>query len=221
MAFDQRSLIHREAWFPPCFVVLRIPKNPNFVKNEKNHPKRLEIFQNYRYALRPEVSYPQGSTVSGWSKNTQKPKLFEKRKRNIQNAKTQKRLEICQNQQYPLQPEVSSPSGSVVSSMFCKAKSATTKKLFFARRFQTTFKQKCSHLRPLLSITFPQEFRISQNIGHPSSVSGGKKTFKRYFKSCLVTRYKTVFKASALWVDAFYNLKCPPVCPCVCRLSVC
>ena len=36
---------------------------------------------------------------------------------------------------------------------------------------------------PLLSITFPQGFRISKNIGHPTSGSGGKKTVKRYLKS--------------------------------------
>ena len=47
--------------------------------------------------------------------------------------------------------------------MFCKAKSATTKKL--------------------LSITFLQGFRISNNIGHPTSGRGGKKTFKQYLKS--------------------------------------
>ena len=39
------------------------------------------------------------------------------------------------------------------------------------------------NLRPLLSITFPQGFRISKNIGHPTTESGGKKTFKRYLKS--------------------------------------
>ena len=38
-------------------------------------------------------------------------------------------------------------------------------------------------MRPLLSITFPQGFRISKNIGHPTSGSGGKKTVKRYLKS--------------------------------------
>ena len=32
-----------------------------------------------------------------------------------------------------------------------------------------------------ISITFPQGFRISKNIGHPGS--GGKKTFKQYLKS--------------------------------------
>ena len=81
--FDQRSLIHRETWFPPCFVRQNQPKN----------------------------------------------------------------------------------------------------KLFFTRRFQTYSKQKCSNVRPLLSITFPQGFRISKNIGHLTSGRGGKKTVKRYLKS--------------------------------------
>ena len=52
-----------------------------------------------------------------------------------------------------------------------------------ARRFQTIFKEKCSYLRPLLAINFSQGFRISKNIGHPISGSGGKKTVKRYLKS--------------------------------------
>ena len=41
--FGQRSLIHREAWFPPCFVGQRIPQSPIFLKNGKNHPKRKKI----------------------------------------------------------------------------------------------------------------------------------------------------------------------------------
>ena len=66
----------------------------------------------------------------------------------------------------------------------CFERQNQQKKTFFsARRFQTTFKQKCSNLRPLLSITFPQGFRISKNIRHPTSGSGGKKTVKRYLKS--------------------------------------
>ena len=35
--FDQRSVIHREAWFPGG---PRTPKNPIFLRNGKNHPKR-------------------------------------------------------------------------------------------------------------------------------------------------------------------------------------
>jgi type IV secretory pathway ATPase VirB11/archaellum biosynthesis ATPase len=58
-------------------------------------------------------------------------------------------------------------------------KKVREKKLFFGRRFKAIFKQKCSYLRPLLSITFPQGFRISKNIGHPTSGSGGKKTVKK------------------------------------------
>ena len=38
-------------------------------------------------------------------------------------------------------------------------------------------------MRPLLSITFPQGFRIFKDIGRPTFGSGGKKTFKRYLKS--------------------------------------
>ena len=51
------------------------------------------------------------------------------------------------------------------------------------RQFYTLYEKIFSNLRPLLSITFPQGFRISKNIGHPTSGSGGKKTVKRYLKS--------------------------------------
>ena len=36
-------------------------------------------------------------TTVGWTKNTQKPEFINKRKKIIQNGKTQKRLDICQN----------------------------------------------------------------------------------------------------------------------------
>ena len=39
-------------------------------------------------------------------------------------------------------------------------------------------------MRPLLSTTFPQEFQISKNIGHLTSASWGKKTFKRGKEHC-------------------------------------
>ena len=35
--------------------------------------------------------------IGGWTKNTLKPDFFEKQKKIIQKAKTQKRLKICQN----------------------------------------------------------------------------------------------------------------------------
>ena len=72
-------------------------------------------------------------------------------------------------------PEVCNPSESVVSTMFCKAK--------LRGDLRPLQNKKCSNLRLLLSITFPQGFRISKNIGHPTSGSEGKKTFKRYLKS--------------------------------------
>ena len=54
--FDQRSLIHGEAWFPPCFVGPRIPQNPIFLKNKKNQPKRKnsKTSRNMpKFAIRP------------------------------------------------------------------------------------------------------------------------------------------------------------------------
>ena len=36
-------------------------------------------------------------TIVGWTKNTPKPDFFEKWKKIIQKAKTQKGLKICQN----------------------------------------------------------------------------------------------------------------------------
>ena len=56
------------------------------IQNAKTQ-KRLEICQNQRYALRPEVSNPSGSVVSGWTKNTQKRNFFEQWKKS---SKTQK-----------------------------------------------------------------------------------------------------------------------------------
>ena len=68
------------------------PKTRFFWKTEKiilnaKTQKCLEICKNQRYTLRPEVSIPSGSVVSGWTKNTQKPEFFENRKKS---SKTQK-----------------------------------------------------------------------------------------------------------------------------------
>ena len=38
-------------------------------------------------------------------------------------------------------------------------------------------------MRALLFIIFPQGFRNSKNLGHPTLESGGKKTFKPLLKS--------------------------------------
>ena len=57
--FDQRSLIHREVWFPPCFVGQRILKNPIFLKNGKNHPKQKQIQNVQKYAKISDTSFDQ------------------------------------------------------------------------------------------------------------------------------------------------------------------
>ena len=51
--------------------------------------------------------------------------------------------------------------------------------MFWSWQFYTIYEKKFSNLRPLLSITFPQGFRISKKFGHWTLGSGGKKTVKR------------------------------------------
>ena len=74
--------------------------------------------QNYGYAIRPEVSNPSRSVVSGWTKNTHKKTIFLKNKKNHlkrKNSKTSSDTPLNQR---------SNPLGSVVYTMFCKVKSA-------------------------------------------------------------------------------------------------
>ena len=52
------------------------------------------------------------------------------------------------------------------------------KKLFLTLQFYTIFEQKSSNLRPFLSITFCQGFRISKKLGHWTSGSWSKNTVK-------------------------------------------
>ena len=64
-------------------------KTEKITKNARTQ-KRLETWQNQRYALWPEVSNPLGSVVSTmlcWTKNTPKPDFFLKREKS---SKTQK-----------------------------------------------------------------------------------------------------------------------------------
>jgi hypothetical protein len=49
--------------------------------------------------------------------------------------------------------------------------------------FSWKYRQNFLYIRKLLSMNFSEGFRISKNIGHPTSGSGGKKTVKRYLKS--------------------------------------
>ena len=133
--FDQRSLIHREAWFPGG---PRIPQNLIILKKEK-------IIQN------PTTQDP-SIHWEAWF-----PPCF-----------------VSKNQQ-----------------------------------FQTTCNHKSSNLRPLLSITFPQEFRIFINIGHPASESGGKKTFTRYLKSEQTeTRTNQLIESIGPEGRCFENIQC-------------
>ena len=111
-----------------------------------------------------------------------KTQVFRKAEKIIKNTKTQKRLEIWNISDIPFDQRSLIHREAWFSTCFVR-QNQRGKKLFFARRFQTTSKQKCSNLRPLLSITILQGIRIYKIFGHPTSGSGGKKTFKRYHKS--------------------------------------
>ena len=194
--FKKNSAYGRQSISRPMRIVApipqqgrpRIPKNTNFFLNGKKlfktqkPQKRLEICQNQRYTLRPEVSNPSGSVVFGWTKNTQKPNFFEKPKKS---PKAQKLKNV---QRYAKISDTPFDQRSLIHREvwflpYFVRQNQPKNKLFFAPQFQTTSKQKCSNPRTLLSITFPQGFRISKNIGHPTSGSGGKKTFQWYLKS--------------------------------------
>ena len=66
-----------------------------------------------------------------------------------------------------------------------------------------------SNLRPLLSITFAQGFRISKKLGHCTLGSGGKKTFKRGEQMRKKIRQKLFFpmQFQADFEQTFSNLR--------------
>ena len=81
------------------------PMDKNMTPMDKNmiatqEQKHNAMDENHAYG-RQSISRPMRIVAPipsvGWTKNTQKPEFFEKRKKIIQNAKTQKRLEIWQN----------------------------------------------------------------------------------------------------------------------------
>ena len=130
----------------------------------------------------------------GWTKNTQKPKFFEKPKKSSKTEKTPNVLKYAKISDTPFDQRslihreawfimfCEKKRKKIYIYMFCEAKSSK-KNYFFCLAILDHFKQICSNLRPLFSITFPQGFRISQHIGHPTSESWGKKSLKRYLKS--------------------------------------
>ena len=122
-----------------------------------------------------------GSVVSGWTKNTPKPELFEKRNKSSQ---TQKLKNL---QKYAKINDTPFAQRSLIhrEAWFppCFVGKINEKNYFgFVLRFRPLPKkiQIWDHFFPLL---FPQGFQISKNIGHPTLGSGGKKTFKWYLKS--------------------------------------
>ena len=63
-------------------------------------------------------------------------------------------------------------------------------------------------------MTFPKGFPISKNVGHPTSGSGGKKTFKRYLKSEQTHTHKHTY------MDKSTYRKHWPIGPTLCHQSL-
>ena len=61
--FDQRSLIHQEAWFPPCFVGQRLPQNPIFLNNRKKSSKTQKLKNFQKYAKISDTPFDQRSLI--------------------------------------------------------------------------------------------------------------------------------------------------------------
>ena len=103
------------------------------------------------------------NTTVGQTKNTQKPEFFEKREKSSKPQKTQKRLEICQNQRYALRPEVSNPLGSVVSGWTKN----TQKPDFFEKRKKSSKTQKLKNVQRYAKISdtpFDQRSLIHRDV---------------------------------------------------------
>ena len=77
-----------------------------------------------------------------------------------------------------------------------KVNKVREKKLFFYAAIFDNFQKKMFISETTSCHYFPQEFRISKNIGHPTSGSGGKKTIKRYLKSEKSEEEKNFFCAA-------------------------
>ena len=151
--FNQRSLIHREAWFPSCFVRQNQQKNKLFFARRFQTTSKQKC-SNVRPLL--SITFPQGKSIKfgHWTsrsegKKTQpmrkvapipqqggpripKNPIFLKNGKNHPKRKNSKMSRDMPKQRLTLRPEVSQPSGSVVFNMFCTAKSAKIQTFFCA-----------------------------------------------------------------------------------------
>ena len=87
-------------YLPPWGRYWRTSPDPSSNYQSWGRQKKLELKSDSKKSRIRETknlsACAVSSTTVGWTKNTQKPDFFEKRKKIIKNAKTQKRLEICQ-----------------------------------------------------------------------------------------------------------------------------
>ena len=116
-------------------------------------------------------------------------KNHQKRKTN-NNAKTQKRLEICQNQRYGHRPEVSNPSGSVVS----RWTKNTPKADFFEKRKKSSKTQNLKNVQRYAKISdtpFDQRSLINWEAQFPPCFVRQNQQKTNVF---FARRFQTLFK---------------------------
>ena len=118
-------------------------------------------------------------TTVGWTKNTQKPDFFEKQKKSSKTQKLKKVQRYANISDRPFDQRSLIHREAWFPPCFVR-QNQQQKKTFFCAAILDHFLMKCSILRPLLSSTFPQGFRISKNFGHPTSGSGDKMRLKIY-----------------------------------------
>ena len=82
-----------------------------------------------------------------------------------------------------LRPEVSNPSESVVSTMFCKAKSAKKNNFFLRYDFRPLPNKNVQMLDHFFPLFFPKDSESLKILDIRRREVGGKKTVKRYLKS--------------------------------------
>ena len=152
----------------------KLIQNAKTQKNVQKYAKISNTPFDQRSLIHQKAWFPGGPRIP------QNP-IFEKRKKS---SKTQKLKTV---QRYAKISDTPFDQRSLIHQepWFppCFVRQNQQKKSFFCAAIFDNFQQKCPNPRPLLTITFPQGFRISKNIGHPTSGSGCKKTFKRYLKS--------------------------------------
>ena len=117
------------------------------------------------------------NTTVGWTKNSQKPIFLKNGKNHLKRKNSKMSRDMPKLTIYPLTRGLSAiGKRGFQHVLYGKIR---RKKTFFYAAILDHFQNKMVKSEN----TFSQGFQISKIFGHPTSGSGGKKTFERYLKS--------------------------------------